>query len=98
MIKITVELQSVITGKSKVIGRMFVWNRGIKEAKASGNKSGNYNYSVAVQRRGSTEVVPFGQSPTEPTRIGEVLNYPADRYNMWRLIFRALKSAFSEES
>jgi len=69
--------------RSKEIGRMYVTNDG------SGNVDRG-NYTVAVCRRGSTE-------RTKPTRTGSVSNYPRQSYNVWRLILRALKSAFPEE-
>ena len=89
MIKVTIELESAITGKTTKIGQMHIWNRG-------GGTADIGDYGVAVCRRGSFDV-PFGQIPKATTRTGEVLNYPRLSYNVWRLIARALLSAFPEE-
>jgi hypothetical protein len=44
------------------------------------------NYIAHVFRKGSKAVA----------RTGEVKNYPRLSYNIWRLVFRCLKSAFPE--
>lgn len=90
MIKVTIELESAITGKTTKIGQMHIWNEGDSGSAERGN------YQVAVCKRGLFDI-PFGQRPRRVTRNGEVLNYPRLSYNVWRLIMRALKSAFPEE-
>lgn len=89
MIKVTIELESAVTGKTTKIGQMHIWNKG------NGTRDTG-NYGVVVCRRGSFDV-PFGQVPAAVTRTGEVLNYPRLSYNVWRLVIRALLSAFHEE-
>lgn len=93
MIRVTIELESAITGEVTKIGQMHIWNH---------NDSGNLkrgNYSVAVCKRGKFEVL-RGNTPRvfDVVRTGTVLNYPRLSYNVWRLIVRALKSAFPEEA
>ena len=46
------------------------------------------DYAVEIMRRGTTGAV---------QRTGEVTRYPAESYNVWRLVSRALRSAFPEE-
>lgn len=98
MIRVTIELESVITGKTKVIGIMSIWNRGINSAVLSGNKPGRFNYMTAVHRRG-TPKTEFASAPEDKnvTRFGYMNDYPAASYNVWRLVIRALRSAFPEE-
>lgn len=91
MIKVTIELQSARTGETTQLGQMHIWNRGDSRDPKTGN------YSVAVCRNGCFNV-PFARAPRGGTRFGEVLDYPRLSYNVWRLIARALKSAFPEES
>ena len=93
MIRVTIELESAITGEVTKIGQMHIWNRGDSSETARGN------YSVAVCKRGLFDV-PRGQYPrvSDATRTETVLNYPRLSYNVWRLIVRALKSAFPEEA
>ena len=50
-------------------------------------KGARGNYDVNVMRRGSTAI----------QRTGRVDNYPRKSYNVWRLVLRALMSAFPEE-
>lgn len=85
MIIVKVELHSAINGTIKELGRMHISNRGDIQDPMRGN------YDVTVCRKGDT-------TGAKPTRTGEVLNYPRLSYNMWRLITRALLSAFPEES
>lgn len=90
MLRVTIELVSAVTGKTSVIGRMHVWNDG------TGTPSRG-NYQVGVRRRGAEELQPGEHPKQNCTRHGEVKNYPRLSYNVWRLILRALKSAFPEE-
>lgn len=91
MIRVTVELQSAITGETSLLGRMLIWNKGDSTNRARGN------YGVSVCRKGDWEAG-LGVPATNPTRTGEVLNYPRLSYNIWRLVLRALHSAFPEET
>lgn len=92
MIRVTIELESAITGKTRILGRMMVWNKGETSDPMRGD------YGVSVCKKGTENNIPFGTIPTSVTRTGEVLNYPRLSYNVWRLIARALKSAFPEEA
>lgn len=69
--------------KKREIGRTYIWNTG------EGNVDKG-EYAVAVCRRGSKE-------RNNLTRTGLVKNYPRTKYNVWRLVIRALRSAFPEE-
>jgi hypothetical protein len=93
MIRVTIELESAITGEVTKIGQMHIWNRGDSPSRNRGN------YGVAVCKRGKFEVL-RGHPPRvfDAIRTGTVLNYPRLSYNVWRLIVRALKSAFPEEA
>lgn len=91
MIKVTIELEGASTGKTTILGRMYIWNKG------GGAKATHGDYGVAVCRKGRYDV-PFGQVPTEKTRTGEVLGYPRLAYNVWRLVLRALRDCFPEEA
>ena len=91
MIKVTIELESAITGETTKIGQMHIWNEGNHRDPSLGD------YGVAVCKRGVFDV-PFGQVPKSVTRKGSVLNYPRLSYNVWRLVARALKSSFPEEA
>ena len=75
--------------RKREIGRTYIWNKG-GDAKRG-------DYDVAVRRKGDYDRK-AGTLPSEgATRTGEVLNYPRQSYNVWRLVSRALKSAFPEE-
>ena len=70
--------------KKYPLGQAYVWNDGTVSDRSRGN------YGVAVCRKVSTDRL-------KPLRRGEVSNYPRLSYNIWRLILRALMSAFPEE-
>lgn len=89
MIRVTIHLDSAITGKTTKLGEMRIWNT------ATGTRQ-RRNYKVAVCRKGHYQV-PKGAIPKVVTRCGEVVNYPSEALNVWRLIARALLSAFPEE-
>ena len=108
MIVVKIELwPRGVEARAKEIGRMFVANIGGTHDRG--------DYSVAVARRGSTEVPrqlvadamaaqgaeidseSLAEYP-EATRAGQVKNYPRLSYNVWRLISRALRASFPEES
>lgn len=74
------------------IGRTFIWNTG----------EGSYDrgdYGVAVLKKGYDPETAKGPvlAKDHVYRRGEVFNYPRLSYNVWRLIIRALRSAFPEE-
>jgi hypothetical protein len=73
------------------LGRTYIYNRG----EHTSEKLGNYNVIVAKKGREDEEL--YGAS-RNVCRRGEVTNYPRLSYNVWRLITRALKSAFPEEA
>lgn len=75
---------------AREIGRAYIANVGGDATRG--------NYDVAVCRRNTTAVpVPIHPEGPKPTRVGAVNDYPRLSYNMWRLIVRALRSAFPEE-
>lgn len=88
MLVIKIELHSAITKKVTLLGRMDIKNRGTgTEARG--------NYDVRVWRKNSLKKSkPYHSSIL---RRGEVLNYPRKRYNVWRLVIRALMDCFEEE-
>lgn len=76
--------------RRKEIGRMYIAN--------VGGDAQRGEYDVAVCRRGTVSVPkPLDPEGPSPTRQGHVSNYPRLAYNVWRLITRALLSAFPEE-
>lgn len=95
MIVVKIELWSALTGKVSEIGRMYIAND------ASGDAARG-NYDVAVCRKGNTHRPMFAGEPTmaglpAAARHGRVEDYPRRSYNVWRLISRAIRSAFPEE-
>lgn len=57
-------------------------------ANTGGGTAARGDYVVNVFRKGSSVVL----------RRGHVFDYPRQSYNVWRLVCRALKSAFPEEA
>lgn len=91
MIVVKIELHSAITHKVTEIGRMYIANVGGTRDRG--------DYKVAVCRRGSKSP-PAGLGDftgRQAARTGKVENYPRLSYNVWRLISRAVRSAFPEE-
>jgi len=88
MIVVKIELHSAITGKIQELGRTYIANTG-------GGTGERGEYDVAVCRKGNFEYC--GMAAPNILRNGEVTNYPRLSYNVWRLVIRALKSAFPEE-
>lgn len=88
MLVVKIELHSAITGKVSEIGRMNIGN--------VGGDTERGDYEVQVLRRGNTKDG-WALKASEITRTGEVKDYPRLAYNVWRLVFRALKSTFPEE-
>jgi len=82
MIVIKIELWPLgFESRKKELGRMHIINKG------SGSLIRG-DYGVKVMRRGTKDKV---------QRTGEVTSYPRESYSVWRLVMRALKSAFPEE-
>lgn len=99
MIVVKVELHSAITGKVTEIGRMLLGNDGT----APDIARGNYDARVLRRRESTLDEAllddPFAQWQDAPTtRTGRVESFPRLSYNVWRLVIRALKSAFPEEA
>lgn len=95
MIVVRVELHSAITGEVTEIGTTVISNAAVYE----GGSRGDYNVGVAGRKystSGKGVVNALGLSG-EPLRTGSVENYPRRSYNVWRLVSRALRSAFPEE-
>jgi hypothetical protein len=88
MIVVKIELHSAITHRITEIGRMYIWK------KDGYHERGDYD--VRVMDKGKLDGDP--RLEKDVCRSGEVTNYPRLSYNVWRLITRALKSAFPEES
>lgn len=90
MIVVKVELHSAVTGKVTEIGRTIIANVG------GTLERGEYDVSVA---RKPMPGKPFSNRDTrdKPMRRGQVHDYPRLSYNVWRLVIRALLSAFPEE-
>ena len=81
MIVVTVELHSVITHKTTLLGKMIIANDG-----TGGSDLGNYN--VKIGKEGESELVEIW---CNPERVGHVKNYR--RYQqVWALVVRALRS------
>ena len=95
MLVVKVELWSAVTGKVSELGRMYLANDG----SLHGSRG---SYDIKVARRGSKQPQSIrqfkGWGSIKTTRTGRVENYPRASYNVWRLITRALKSAFPEEA
>ena len=70
--------------KARELGRMHLTNQFVRSV--LNPKRGDYK--VEVMRRGTKDKV---------QRHGTVRDYPRQAYNIWRLIFRALKETFPEE-
>ena len=90
MLVVKVELHSARTGNVETLGVMLIDN---VSGHGQGADDPRADYRVRVGRKGSTLV----QAASSPLRTGEVWNYPRLRYNVWRLVSRALRSAFPEE-
>jgi hypothetical protein len=76
---------------AREIGRTYIYNAGGTDKRG--------DYEVRVCREGSFDPdVQAIRSGKGFTRTGRVEGYPRLAYNVWRLILRALRSAFPEES
>lgn len=87
MIIVRIELHSARTRKVTQIGEMWIDN-----ISRTGNDSKRGNYRVRLLRRGTAA----GYGP-KVQREGQVYDFPRLSYNIWRLVFRALKSVLTEE-
>ena len=87
MIVIRIELHSHITKKISVLGQMIIANTG------GSHKRGDYSVHVGNKK----DVGNLGKIFHTPLRSGSVKDYPRLSYNVWRLVIRALLSAFPEE-
>ena len=92
MIVVTVELLSARTHASKIIGRAIIANDG----QSANPMLQDYDICVA-NKRDASKVEGLRLTMENPLRTGRVENYPSKSYNMWRLVIRALRSAFPEE-
>lgn len=89
MIVVKIELHSARTGFVTEIGRMHIAN-------ITGNGQGRWepraDYNVKLFRRRSKG------GCLSVLREGTVKDFPRLSYNVWRLVTRALKSVFPEET
>lgn len=94
MIVVRIELHRARQGGVIEIGKMLIGN--------VGGTSTHGDYEVKVLRRNEQELedvpVEFEEWKAPTTRMGEVRAFPRLSYNVWRLVARALLSAFPEES
>ncbi len=89
MIVVSVELWSAKTGAKKLLGRTIIANDGTSRNPKRGN------YTNHVGKKPDAEDV--RRIYHHPLRTGTVTDYPRLSYNVWRLVVRALLSAFPEE-
>lgn len=78
--------------RSKEIARTYIFNKGGSHSRG--------NYGVRVCRKAKSFKAPTPETWKQNkgiARTGEVLDYPRLSYNVWRLVLRALRSAFPEE-
>lgn len=96
MIVVRIELHSAVTGRVKEIGRMYI---GLDQVHQDG-KRGDYDVKVLRRRDQLIGALPLLRdwNVAKVMRGGRVENYPRKSYNVWRLVARALKSAFPEEA
>ena len=88
MIVVKVELHSAVTKKITLLGQAIIDNIGT----TPDGKKGDYRVRV-----GSKNKLELDQVATEYLREGKIKDFPRLSYNIWRLVIRALKSAFPEE-
>lgn len=89
MIVVKVELHSAITKQVTLLGSAVIHNVGT----SNNGKLGDYDVLVARKPDAADLEKVFRQ----PLRCGGVRRYPRLAYNVWRLVIRALASAFPEE-
>lgn len=91
MLVLKLELHSAITGKVTEIGRTIIANDGTGNA-----ENGNYICKVARKQRDGTEYR-NAEIWKKSLRLGSVKNHKRKQQNVWRLVIKALNSAFPEE-
>ena len=90
MIVIKIELHSARTKEITLLGSMVIANDGTSKD----HKRGNYLVGVANKK----DAADLKLAMSRPLRTGVVKDFPRLSYNVWRLVLRALKSAFPEEN
>lgn len=90
MIVLKLEMHSARTGEVYEIGRAIIANTG------GTTERGNYVCKVGRRQPDGTDY-DNRKVWSKPQREGAVEDYPRLSYNVWRLVIRALKSAFPEE-
>ena len=88
MLVVTVELCDARTGKRSILGRSIIANTGQSPTEKRGD------YTCWVGRKGKEQPRDI---VNDAMRTGNVANYPRLHHNVWRLVIRALRSAFPEE-
>lgn len=86
MLVIKIELHSAVTGAVTELGRTYIANVGGTHERGE--------YDVKVCRKNKLDYIAASKNPL---RKGHVYDYPRNSYNVWRLVARALLSAFPEE-
>ena len=80
-------------GRFHTIGQMAIRNTGL----ARNPKFGDYEVLVANRAKAARHN-DIGKLFSSPTRTGVVTHFPRLSYNVWRLVSRALRATFPEES
>lgn len=89
MIVVKVELHSAITGQVRLLGSAIISNVGTTE-------DGKYgDYDVRVGRK--PDATDLAKVFRQPLRHGSVKRHPRLAQNVWRLVLKAIASAFPEE-
>lgn len=89
MIVVKVELWSAVSGQKETLAMATISNVG------GTRKRGNYDARIFRKPHAVSGNIQDGYD--KPLRRGSVTDYPRLSYNVWRLVIRALKSAFPEE-
>ena len=87
VIVVKIELHSARTGCVELLGTTIISNAG------GSHTRGDYDVRVGHKKDAGAHEDVYKR----PLRTGSVKNYPRLSYNVWRLVIRALKSAFPEE-
>lgn len=86
MLVVTVELHSAKTGEKTLLGQTIIHN--------VGGTSDSGDYEVKVGRK--TSVGDLRKIFHSPLRTGQVIGHARLRDNVWKLVAKALNSAFPE--
>lgn len=89
MIVVTLELHSAKTGQKTLLGRAIIDN----VATTPDGRLADYDVRVGRKTDGFDLVKVF----QKPLRKGRVFNHPRLSQNVWRLVLKALASAFPEQ-